>query len=373
MRNKVIAIVASEPVGWPESPMYGLFQNVQAKLLAQEGFRVIIISPCGRSLKYGLNFRKDQLENYQDIKLLRNSTPNLLRFNKKLESLNYVFVGLCLMILNRKILRDVDIYHFHNIYNGGVLLTVARRMGLLNHAEIFLTEHSSFVHNDGGSDIVKRFVLNTKSLSVSGVSHSIKAVLEKYINPVFLLHNPVDILFDECPVFKDRLDQICIVGALEEIKNHKLLLNSLKLIEEPLKVVVIGEGSLREELIRIAVTLPKNIDTIFLGYQDPVTIRDVMRVSKSVISVSRSETFGVVLIESLSQGTPIISTINGGSMDIITNEVGFLCDFDEACIAEAILKTLRQGTFDYVKIRNYYEKKFGQRAYLMNVIRYYGV
>lgn len=371
MSDRKLVIISSEPVGWPESPMYGLFQRIQSNILADNGYKIILISPQGRSLKFGLNLSHNKENHNNSFTLLKNSLPNIFRINRNLESLAFAISGLIIFFRNRKLLERTEIYHFHNIYNAGILFKFLSYLGFTKNAKSFLTEHTSYVHSGRAPKFLTRYILRSTDLHISAVSLSLKTVLEQYTSKVYLLHNPVEEIFEKPLKIKDRLAQICIVGALEPIKNHSLLFESLELIDFPLKVAIVGDGSLRKKLKALFSKLPLNIEVTFFGYQNPENVKTIMKNSMALISVSLSETFGVVLIESLSQGTPVISTLNGGCLDIVTDEVGILCNFERHEIANAISKVVMEKKFDNKKIREYFNKKFSTKAYLENLEKFY--
>jgi glycosyltransferase involved in cell wall biosynthesis len=59
---------------------------------------------------------------------------------------------------------------------------------------------------------------------------------------------------------------------------------------------------------------------------------------------SLSEGFGVVLIEAMACGKPVVATTCGGPEDIVTPKTGILVPpADEMCLAEALVEVLANG------------------------------
>ncbi len=90
---------------------------------------------------------------------------------------------------------------------------------------------------------------------------------------------------------------------------------------------------------------------IQIGLLDRVNRKEVLQLidqSHCLVLCSEIETFGVVLIESLSRGKPVIATRCGGPESIVNSENGLLCAAGDV---DALSKTMLQikeqyGTFN---------------------------
>ena len=85
-----------------------------------------------------------------------------------------------------------------------------------------------------------------------------------------------------------------------------------------------------------------------------------MQKSNCFVLPSHYETFGVVLIEAMACGLPVLSTKSGGPESIITsNEYGFLCEENEL---SDMLEQMVVKDFDSVEIRKYVQNSFSENA-----------
>ena len=115
---------------------------------------------------------------------------------------------------------------------------------------------------------------------------------------------------------------ICIVGRLSISKGHKDLLYAFNecIKENPnLKLLIIGDGPEKKSLKELTESLEQKDRVTFLGNIPNKDIGKIFSRCIASISASKSEAFGIVNIESLREGTPVICTNTEGSKDIIVN------------------------------------------------------
>lgn len=120
----------------------------------------------------------------------------------------------------------------------------------------------------------------------------------------------------------NRENTISFVGRLDKSKRQYLLLNAvpelLKLIPD-LKVYIVGKGSEENNLKQLTKELGIEDIVHFTGDIPLHEVYEILNMSKIHISASVEEAFGLVNVEALAAGTPIIAPETGGLKEILAD------------------------------------------------------
>ncbi|PSB03907.1 glycosyltransferase [Merismopedia glauca] len=112
------------------------------------------------------------------------------------------------------------------------------------------------------------------------------------------------------------------LGAEKEIEKIKPVLESIP----NARLALVGNGPHREALKEYFAGTP----TYFVGYLQGLELASAYASADAFIFPSRTETLGLVLLEAMAAGCPVIAARSGGIPDIVTDGVnGFLFDPDD--------------------------------------------
>ena len=157
-------------------------------------------------------------------------------------------------------------------------------------------------------------------------------------------------------------------GRLEHVKGVDLLLEAVKTLSEQtdkrFMVRLAGKGSLREELEQQATVLGVSDRISFLGRLSRKEILKEMQEANCFILPTRYEAFGVVLIEAMATGLPLIATRSGGPDSIVTRENGLLIEPENVNELAAAMQEIMANINDYSAevIRTQCLKRYGDRS-----------
>ncbi len=137
------------------------------------------------------------------------------------------------------------------------------------------------------------------------------------------------------------------VGRLDPFKGPDVLLRAAAMMEEEAQVVIVG-GKLTgdselAELRKLAAQLHISQRVHFLGARPQHELPLLYRAADVTVVPSYHESFGLVAVESLACGTPVVATRAGGLMTIVHHgETGYLVPHCPGFFAER-LDTLLQN------------------------------
>jgi glycosyltransferase involved in cell wall biosynthesis len=113
-----------------------------------------------------------------------------------------------------------------------------------------------------------------------------------------------------------------VIGCISRIKKQEQLIHALKIINKPYKVLFAGIE--KNSLDSLVEQLGISNEIIYAGYVDPLEVLNYYKLLTLNVLPSTTDGFGLVLIEAMACGVPVIGTDFGGISDVIQNEISGL-------------------------------------------------
>lgn len=137
------------------------------------------------------------------------------------------------------------------------------------------------------------------------------------------------------------------VARLAKEKNIDFLIRSLKLRKETrgadFRLLLIGDGPYRQSLEAIAEELDLRNEIIFAGSVPNEEIRNYCHAGDLFLFASKSETQGIVLLEAMAAGTPVLAVKATGTEDIVINGInGYMTGASEEEFEEKLMDILEK-------------------------------
>ncbi|NLP23974.1 MAG: glycosyltransferase family 4 protein [Syntrophomonadaceae bacterium] len=135
------------------------------------------------------------------------------------------------------------------------------------------------------------------------------------------------------------------VGNLVEVKGHTYLIDAMsEVVRERMDVLclIVGRGELKHRLEKKISSLGLEQYVRLVGGKPHSEIPLWMNASNVFVLPSLRESFGIVQVEAMACGKPVVATKNGGSEEIVTpGKTGLLCDAaDPQGLAEGIVRAI---------------------------------
>lgn len=375
------------PSWYPTQPadLNGVFFREQAQGLRRSGQRVGIIAPQFRSLRnwsktlrgpYGREYLKDD-----DLTTLFDHNLFLLPRVPHVDLRRWVQSGLALFSEYIKTEGTPDLIHAHCLVRAGVLANlIHNRTGI----PYCVTEHSSSFARGrvrewqlpemrrSAASSAARFAVSRQLATL--LSHRFGGtsweVLPNMLSPIF--QAPVDFSARDATTVR----RLGAVAVLKKNKGIDVLLKAFAQVVAQipdLQLDIGGDGPERASLEQLAYKLGIRESVRFRGALSRHEVRELMSESYAFVLSSHAETFGIVVIEALSQGTPVIATRCGGPESTILDGDGILVrPADPNELAQAILSvTTGASQFDRQAIRESCLDRFGEAAVSAQLVQRY--
>ena len=156
------------------------------------------------------------------------------------------------------------------------------------------------------------------------------------------------------------------VTRLVPTKGIDTLLRAMARVPGAVTLTVVGEGPEATALQQLTERLDIEDRVRFTGGLDRTGVRAAYWSANAFVLPSRAETFGVVLLEAMATGLPVIATRCGGPQEIVDPSSGHLVPVDDADALAAAIQSLAQSDdpFDSAQIRRRTIDRYGPKSFL---------
>ncbi|MBQ7936541.1 MAG: glycosyltransferase [Clostridia bacterium] len=251
--------------------------------------------------------------------------------------------------LLKKVLRKqkIDVLHAHSFYPSGI---AAVRLGKKYNIPVVLTEHSSsfikdWLHIKGVYDYVKP-TFDEADATVCVTEFLADYIYRKYdlAKKPIMIGNVLNPVFQYLPKPENEVFTFVMIARLTEIKRVNHIISAVaELKQQGIRVLVhiAGDGPLRESLECQAKELHVQDFLKFHGNLSREEVYELLGQSNALVHASVTETFGVVYIESMASGRPVVTAENGGAYELINESNGYLAEPDDPhSLAETMKKMI---------------------------------
>ena len=326
-------------------PQWGCFEKDQAEALASIGHKVIVMSLDGRFLlhrrKIGLEHQQINGVEYYDYYLYPQKLTDILSHALTLYIQDNLIQNLYRIIEKKHGKPDIIFGQMFINTRMGICLSQKYNIPIvgIEHLGRF---NDANLDNWGHTKKDAEYTYHNIHTAIA-VSHKLKESLYRHFSiTADVVPNLLGKEFYYTAPNNNEAFTIVSVGRLDHGKGFDLLIQALLKIKDKLpqnwQVKIIGSGEWRDILQREINTSNLQNNIVLLGQKNKQEIVQLLQQSDLFVLPSRSETFGVVYIEAMACGLPIIATDCGGPRDIVTKDNGLLIPNEDVdALGEAIL------------------------------------
>lgn len=345
----------------------GLRSDIDLKLSWWHPLKIIYYLFYNALLKHNIIRKEGNLIEILNPAISIRNFPKLFNANERniaLHNRNYKHA--------QKKIGNIQLIHAHVTSPGGI---IASYLSKKYKIPFIITEHrlnSLKKLNEQNCFLYKELAETLRSShEIIAVSKAQAGVLEKIsgkkpiVIPNFINENVFNIQKNNQEKYysDNRKFVFSTLCGLDEYKGIDILLEAIAIwypSRENVQFRIGGKGRHASFLKELAEKLKINHLIEWAGFVDRESVPSFIGNSNVFVLPSRTESFGIVYIEALACGKPVIATRCGGPEDIVNENNGILIDIDSPVqLAEAMKDVYKNYTkFDPVKIRKDFESRF---------------
>ncbi|MBE6748167.1 MAG: glycosyltransferase family 4 protein [Ruminococcaceae bacterium] len=343
-------------------PRNGIFQYDQAKSLKDAGHRIVFLAMDMRSIRRVRRFGRNEFLK-DDIPVLEYNIPfGPIFYNAKSKMEKFLFEkGLKRVI---KKYGKPDLVHAHFAETARCVVGACKKYNI----PYVVTEHGSLIHKlEENSDLffqIENVYKNAEKVIAvsSGLADIIKS---KFDVDSIVISNIADLSrfqYIQRTIEKEKFNLLAS-GNLIKGKGFDVLLKAFKKVSQKnkdCKLTIMGGGPEEANLKNLAQQLGIQEKVSFFGAYNREQFAEELNKAALFVLASRYETFGIVYIEAMATGLPVIATKCGGPEDFVNSTNGVLVPVDDVeTLAKEIEKMMNsENVYDCKEISDSVHHKF---------------
>jgi glycosyltransferase involved in cell wall biosynthesis len=219
---------------------------------------------------------------------------------------------------------------------GGDVYDPTKRLSPHRTPGLFHTVKALMNHSD--RVVAMSNDIRSRAIGLYGIEREIDIVPHGIATPVFPQGSRSDFGFAEDDVV------LITIGRLIRRKNLENLLEVIARIDaQQVKLAIVGDGPLRQSLEETAREAGIGEQVRFLGYVSEEAKWQLLRIADAYVSTALHEGFGIVFLEAMEAGLPIVTYDEGGQADFLADgETAFLVPLGHTeTFVESLLRLFR--------------------------------
>jgi glycosyltransferase involved in cell wall biosynthesis len=261
-----------------------------------------------------------------------------------------------------------DIVHVHHTVSGLIALMASR---ILGHQKFIVTIHNDYRFYKPWQKAVIRILCNYANVIVCNSDNTRRSLLEGLPGiadrgKIHVIYNGVNL--DEIRRAslgtRDREPGVfvcCTVARMVPQKSLHTLIEAFAAFHHEVaasRLVIVGDGPLREELMRLVRQLDIEDHVIFAGEVPRKVVYELLSNSDLFIMASRWEGFCNAMVEAMAAGIPVIASNIETLREVLGNDNGFFFEVGSA----SSLKMKMDEAYHSVALREVYSRRARSRA-----------
>lgn len=245
------------------------------------------------------------------------------------------------------IIRKSEVVHFHLFPT--LYWVVIASMFLRNRPKLIYTEHST--HNKRRDSKIFKFLdrlVYSRIDKIVSISKDVDTNIKKHLGKAFeskvsLIHNGVDLqtitsaaAYHKSDLGFDDTDVLLLqVSSFRWQKDQGTLIKALKLLPSEYKLLLAGDGPLREEMENLVKELELTGRVQFLGNRPDIP--NLLKTADIIVLSSKHEGLSLASIEAMASGKPFVASDVPGLREIV-KDYGLLFEQgNEKALSDTIL------------------------------------